>query len=64
MKLRHVPPAALRAIALTVGRVRPELGRQARAALAMDSENMTFDDPIARSRFSDLPRTTPAEVLA
>jgi uncharacterized protein YbjT (DUF2867 family) len=63
-ELRHVPPAALRAIALTVGRVRPELGRQARAALAMDSENMTFDDAVARSRFSDLPRTSPAEVLA
>lgn len=64
VELRHVPPAALRAIALTVGRVRPELGRQARAALAMDSENMTFDDAVARSRFSDLPRTSPAEVLA
>ena len=33
---RHVPRAALAAAAATIGRLRPELGRQLEAALAMD----------------------------
>jgi len=40
---RHIPPAGLRLMANTVGRVKPELGRQARAALAMDRVDLTFD---------------------
>jgi len=37
---RHVPPAALRLGAWTVGLARPELGRQFRSALAMDSVDL------------------------
>jgi uncharacterized protein YbjT (DUF2867 family) len=33
---RHVPPFMLRVVAATLGRLNPQLGRQARAALAMD----------------------------
>lgn len=40
---RHVPPAALRLMANTVGRLKPELRRQASAALAMDHAELTFD---------------------
>ncbi len=39
---RHVPPPALRLMANTVGRLKPELGRQARAALTMDRLDLTF----------------------
>ncbi len=60
---RHVPRAALRAMAATVGRLRPELGRQARAALAMDHADMAFADDATRVRFPDLPCTTAAELL-
>lgn len=60
---RHVPRAALRAMTATVGRLRPELGRQARAALAMDHDDMTFDDDATRVRFADLPCTSAAELL-
>ncbi len=60
---RHVPPAALRAMAATVGRVRPELGRQARAALVMDRDDLSFDDHAARTRFADLPCTSASELL-
>jgi hypothetical protein len=42
---RHVPPAALRVMAHTVGRLKPELGRQARAALVMDRADLTFTRP-------------------
>ncbi len=60
---RHVPRAALRAMAATIGRMRPELGRQARAALAMDSYDMTFDADRAGVHLADLPRTSAADVV-
>jgi len=44
-------------VTATVGRLRPELGRQARAALAMDHGDMTFDGGAVRVRFADLPCT-------
>ena len=40
---RHVPPAALRLAAQTVGRLSPGVGRKVRAALAMDSSPLSFD---------------------
>jgi uncharacterized protein YbjT (DUF2867 family) len=40
---RHVPPLALRLMAGTVGRLKPELGRQVRAALFMDGTDLTHD---------------------
>jgi len=62
---RHVPRAALQAMIATIGRLRPELGRQGRAALAMDQSDMTFSAGIngIRARFPDLPCTSPAEAL-
>jgi uncharacterized protein YbjT (DUF2867 family) len=63
-KPRHVPRAALHAMAATVGHLRPELGRLARAALAMDCTDMTFDQDASRSQFADLRCTYPAEVIS
>lgn len=60
---RHVPRAALRVMAATVGRARPELGRQARAALAMDRDDMTFHAAEVRAEFPDLPNTSAADVV-
>ncbi len=62
---RHIPRAALHAMAATIGRLRPELGRQARAALAMDRSDLTFSGGVndARARYPDLPCTAPAEAL-
>jgi uncharacterized protein YbjT (DUF2867 family) len=63
---RHVPRAALHTMAATIGRLRPELGRQARAALAMDRYDMIFSAGVngVRARFPDLPYTSPAEALS
>jgi uncharacterized protein YbjT (DUF2867 family) len=61
---RHVPAPMLRLIANTVGRVRPQLGRQVRAALAMDQVDLARDTGAAHSRWPGLPCTSPAEVLA
>ncbi len=51
-KPRHLPRAALHVMAATVGRLRPELGRQARTALVMDTADMTFDAGAADERFA------------
>jgi NADH dehydrogenase len=62
-KPRHVPRAGLRVMAATAGRVRPELGRQARAALAMDRFDMTFDVGPAGTPYADRPQLTAAQLL-
>jgi len=60
---RHVPPPMLRLMAATLGRVKPQLGRQARAALAMDRTDLTFDGQ-SRRPYSDLRCTALDDVLA
>jgi NADH dehydrogenase len=60
---RHVPPLALRLTASTVGRLKPQLGRQMRAALAMDHIDLRFDSTAIHERFPGLPTTRFADVL-
>ena len=54
---RHVPPVVLRLMAGTLGRVKPGLGRQARAALIMDSADLTHDGTSFRQAYPSLPCT-------
>lgn len=61
---RHVPRPMLRLMAGTVGRMKPQLGRQARAALAMDHTDLTFDTAPIHTRYPELPCTANADVLA
>lgn len=61
---RHVPTPMLRLIANTAGRVNVRLGRQARAALAMDRIDLRFDNIAIHSRFPDLPNVSLACWLA
>ena len=60
---RNVPRAMLHLMANTIGRARPEMGRQARAALVMD-ELPLADDTAVRAELADLPSTPVSEVLA
>ncbi len=46
---RHVPPAVLRLMAATIGRVSPQFGRMTRAALVMDRDDFTFDADLRAS---------------
>ena len=55
--VRHIPRPALRAVAGLTAAVKPALARQARAALAMDLLDMTFDSAPTRRAFPDLPET-------
>jgi len=61
---RHIPPLLLSLMANTVGRVKPQLGRQARAALTMDRSALGFDTKPIHQRYPDLPCTALASVLA
>ena len=61
---RHVPRPVLHVMANTVGRIKPKLGRQVRAALAMDRADLTFDTAPIHTRYPELPCTSAAAVLA
>ena len=54
--VRHIPLPALHAMASTVAAIKPALARQARAALAMDTLDMTFDPTPTRRAFPDQPQ--------
>jgi NADH dehydrogenase len=60
---RHVPAAVLRLIAGTIGRVKPELGRQARAALLMDQADLSHDATAIHRAYPGLPSTPMAKCL-
>ena len=55
--VRHIPRPALHTLAIAAARLKPAVARQARAALAMDTIDMTFDPAPARQAFPDLPNT-------
>ena len=48
---RHVPPLALWLMARSAGYLKPELGRQARAALALDQGDFSFDPTAIRQAY-------------
>ena len=54
---RHVPPAVLRLLAGTIGRVRPRFGRMTRAALVMDRDDFTHDATSIHQAYPSLPST-------
>jgi len=60
---RRLPRPALQVVAHTVGLVRPQLGRQSRAALAMDGLPTAHDGAL-RTEFPGLPSTPVSEVVA
>ena len=55
--VRHIPRPALRGMAWTTAAIKPALARQARAALVMDTIDMTFDSTPTRRAFPGLPNT-------
>jgi uncharacterized protein YbjT (DUF2867 family) len=55
---RHVPPILLRLAAQTAGRINPMVGRQVRAALAMDTIDLSAKPSAVRQAFPEIPNTT------
>lgn len=60
---RHLPRAALRAMATLTAAIRPDLARQARASLAMDVL-APVDDHLTREAFPDIPAVPVSRLLA
>jgi len=61
---RHVPRTALRSMAVVLRPFKPELARQARAALVMDSTDLVFNAAAIHEAFPSLPSTTLADLLS
>ena len=61
--VRHIPRPALRTMSWLAAPVRPALARQARAALAMDTLDMTFGAGPARQTCPGLPETSVRQAL-
>ena len=62
--LRHVPPLMLRLMARSAGYLKPELGRQARAALVMDRADFSFDATAIRRAYPGVSCTPLSMCLA
>ena len=62
---RHIPRAALHAMAATVGRLRPDSADKREPHSRSDQSDMTFPAGVdgVRSRFPGLPCTSPQEAL-
>jgi hypothetical protein len=54
----------LRVLANAAGAVKPDLARQVRASLVMDSDDLTFDSASVRAVYPGLPCTSVADILA
>lgn len=59
----HIPTAVLRLMAVAAAPVNPAFARQARAAVAMDTDNMAFDAAPTRREFPNLPNTPLPQAL-
>ena len=55
--VRHIPRPVLQMMAWLTAAMKPALARQARAALAMDTIDMSFDPTATRRAFPSLPDT-------
>jgi uncharacterized protein YbjT (DUF2867 family) len=61
---RHVPRTLLRLLAAVLGPVQPTRARQMRAAIVMDTIDLTFAPADRDRRFPELPLASLAEILA
>jgi uncharacterized protein YbjT (DUF2867 family) len=61
---RHVPPLMLRLMARSAGYLRPQLSRQARAALVMDRADFSFDATAIRQAYPGVSCTPLSMCLA
>jgi uncharacterized protein YbjT (DUF2867 family) len=62
-RIRHIPLPMLRAMSLLARPVSPALARQARAAVVMNTSQMTVDVSAIRGRLPTIPATTLDDVL-
>jgi uncharacterized protein YbjT (DUF2867 family) len=63
-RIRRIPRAALRVLAVAARPVAPAFARQAAAAIVMDTEDMTCDATAVRARFPDVEWHRLADLVA
>src|SRR5207247_9812194 len=61
--VRHIPRPVLRAMSHVAGPLNPQLARQSRGAVVLDTTDMSFDPRPVRREFPDLPETGVREAL-
>jgi NADH dehydrogenase len=61
--VRHIPRPVLRAMSHVARPLNPQLARQSRAAVVLDTIDMSFDPRPARREFPDVPETSVREAL-
>jgi len=61
--VRHIPRPVLRAMSLVARPLNPQLARQSRGAVVVDTIDMSFDPGPVRREFPDLPETSVREAL-
>jgi NADH dehydrogenase len=61
---RHVPRTMLRLLAAVLGPIQPNRSRQMRAAVAMDTTDLTFASTDLHRRLPELPVTSLADILS
>jgi uncharacterized protein YbjT (DUF2867 family) len=59
----HVPLSVMRAMSVLMRPVKPDLARQVRAGVVMDTADMRFDAASTRGRYPAIPVTTMREVI-
>lgn len=61
--VRHIPRPVLRAMSHVARPLNPQLARQSRGAVVLDTIDMSFDPGPARREFPDVPETSVREAL-
>ena len=59
----HVPLPMMRALSVLIRPLKPDLARQIRAGVVMDTADMRFDARPTRTRYQEVPVTTMQEVI-
>lgn len=62
-KVGHIPPLAMRLVALAMRLVNPSTARQIQAGIVMDTRPQAFDAGEARRRYPSIPVTSLAQVV-
>jgi NADH dehydrogenase len=62
-KVGHIPPAAMRVMAVLMKAINPSMARQVQAGIVMNTRPQAFDASETRRQYPSIPITTLAEVV-
>jgi hypothetical protein len=62
-KIGHIPPAAMRVMAVLMKPINPSMARQVQSSIVMDTRPQAFDASETRSRYPSIPFARLADVV-